>query len=177
MSRRFLFSLPLFFVIFACGNNKTTGVVQSNQPNSVEREDPLVKSNAKIIQLENEEIELFIKRYGWDMEKTESGLYYQITKKNNGITPGIGSEVSLKYLMLLLSGDRIYSSQEDGLMTFIVEKSEAMPGLHEAVKLLKKGETARFVIPSHLAYGASGDMKQIGRYTPVAVIVELVEVK
>ncbi|MDL2312953.1 FKBP-type peptidyl-prolyl cis-trans isomerase [Bacteroidales bacterium OttesenSCG-928-B11] len=179
IDHRLLFFLvfPLILPQYGCKDKTPTGIVQISQHETDETHDPLIQTNAKIVQLEDEEIALFIRRYGWDMEKTKSGLRYQITKTTDGKRPVQGNEVSLKYTMLLLSGETVYSSKEDGLMMFAVEKSDAIAGLHEAVQLMRKGETARLVIPSHLAYGASGDAVRIGRYSPVALIVELIEVK
>ncbi|MDR2979992.1 MAG: FKBP-type peptidyl-prolyl cis-trans isomerase [Bacteroidales bacterium] len=173
----FFLILSLLCTVFACRDHKPIDVVQTQQSQSVTEEDPLIKTNAKIVQLEDEEITLFIQRYGWEMQKTESGLRYQITHATGGKIPKPGDEVVLKYVMKLLSGETVYTSTEDGLMTFKVEKSEAIPGLHEAVQLMRMGETARLVLPSHLAYGASGDGRMIGRYTPLAIIMEITEVK
>lgn len=178
--RRFAIPLLLFSLLFlgmACKDKTPTGLATPQSQNNREVVDPLVDANAKIVQLEDEEIGFFIQRYGWKMEKTASGLRYQITKKTDGKMPKQADEVTLKYTMMLLTGETVYSSGEDGLMKFAVEKTEAIPGLHEAVQLLRKGETARLIIPSHLAYGASGDAVRIGRYAPLALIVELIEVK
>jgi len=123
--------------------------------------------NQKIVELENEDIELFLKRYEWKMTKTDTGLRYEITKKGTGKNIDAGETVTLKFRTLLLSGDEIYNSENEGNKRFIVDKSEEIAGLHEAVKLMNKGTEARLIIPSHLAYGATGDRDKIKPYQTI----------
>jgi len=123
--------------------------------------------NQKIVELENEEIELFLKRYPWKMKQTNTGLRYEITKKGVGKNVEKGETVTLTYRTYLLTGEEIYNNNEYGLKQFVVEKSEEISGLHEAVQWMNKGTEARLIIPSHLAYGASGDGKKIKPYQTI----------
>jgi peptidylprolyl isomerase len=75
--------------------------------------------------------------------------------------------------MLLLSGEEIYNSDNNGVKQFVVEKSEEIAGLHEAVQLMNRGAEARLIIPSHLAYGASGDGYKIKPYQTIIMKITL----
>jgi FKBP-type peptidyl-prolyl cis-trans isomerase len=61
----------------------------------------------------------------------------------------------------MLDGELYFDSRVDGPKQFIVEESPAERGLHEAVQLLAKGDSARIILPPHLAYGLAGDGEKI----------------
>ena len=107
------------------------------------------------------------------MTKTETGLRYEILKEGNGQKIELGETVTLEYNTLLLSGEEIYNSKDDGEKQFVVEKTEEIAGLHEAVQLMKKGGEARLIIPSHLAYGAAGDGNKIKQYQTIIMRVRI----
>src|SRR5210317_1881327 len=91
------------------------------------------------------------------MSKTDSGLYYSITKEGTGATPPKGSQVSVHYKGTLVDGTVFDSSyQRNQPIDFSVGVGQVIPGWDEGIMLLNKGAGARFVIPSHLAYGAQG---------------------
>jgi len=45
------------------------------------------------------------------------------------------------------------------------------------VKKMRVGEKARLVIPSYLAYGVAGDGNLIKGYSPIAMYIELTDIK
>ena len=85
--------------------------------------------------------------------------------------------VTVKYTTVLLTGDTVYSSDRDGLKRFKVDKSDEIAGLNEAVKMMRKGERARLVIPSFLAYGVAGDGDRIRGKVTLAMYVELIDIQ
>ena len=129
--------------------------------------------NQRIVQLENENIELFLKRYNWKMKQTDTGLRYEITSKGVGKNIEIGETVRLEYSTFLLSGEKLYDSKIDGIKQFRVEKSEEIAGLHEAVQLMNVGSEARLIIPTHLAYSASGDGNRIKPYQTIIIKIKI----
>ena len=91
------------------------------------------------------------------MEKTASGLHYIITKEGEGEHPPKGANVSVHYRGTLVDGTVFDSSyQRDQPLEFSVGVGQVIPGWDEGILLLNKGAAARFVIPSHLGYGAQG---------------------
>ena len=171
--RAFCFLLSAFSFLLACNTPAPTGVIH-NSATKKEEPDPFILGNKKIVELENEDIDLFLKRYEWKMTKTATGLRYMILKKENGQHIQPGETVTLEYNTLLLSGDEIYNSKDDGEKQFVVEKSEEIAGLHEAVQLMSKGSEARLIIPSHLAYGAAGDGNKIKPYQTIIMKIRVV---
>ena len=91
------------------------------------------------------------------MKKTASGLYYILTKEGEGEHPPKGANVSVHYRGTLVDGTVFDSSyQRDQPLEFSVGVGQVIPGWDEGILLLNKGAAARFVIPSHLGYGAQG---------------------
>ena len=82
----------------------------------------------------------------------------------------------LDYRLELLDGTHLYSSTTDGLKRFIVDQSEAELGLHEAVKLLHPGDSARLVLPPHLAFGLMGDGNRIPKRATLVYHLKIVSV-
>jgi len=110
------------------------------------------------------------------MSKTDSGLYYSITKEGTGATPPKGSQVSVHYKGTLVDGTVFdYSYQRNQPIDFSVGVGQVIPGWDEGIMLLNKGAGARFVIPSHLAYGAQGAGGVIPPNATLIFEVELVD--
>ncbi len=166
--------IALIIFLFSACNEKPTGQVVGNEKEEVEdKNEPFVKGNQKILQWESEEMALFVKRYGWTMTKTGTGLYVEILQPGQGENFKEGDRVTLAYKTFLLDGEMIYSSDQDGLKEFTVGRSEEITGLHEALLMLKPGAEARLVIPSHLAYGVAGDGNRINGRKPIAMTIEI----
>lgn len=160
----------------ACKSKSANGlVVSSDKKTTKTRIDPYVEGNKKIIHWENEEIGLFIKRYHWNMQRTGTGMYIEILDPGQGSLIKVGDKVKLKYKTFLLSGEEVYNSDDDGIKTFTVAKSEEIDGLHEAVQMLRPGAKARLVIPSYLAYGVAGDGNRINGRLALAMIIEVIQ--
>lgn len=161
--------------LVGCQHRETGKVLTTSQTPKEDTEKPYIEGNKEIMRLEQEEMELFIKRYGWTMQRSGTGLYYQILVPGHGKPFQEGDNVTLKYRTFLLSGERIYDSESDGLKTFKVARSEELVALHEIATQLRPGAKARLVIPSHLAYGVSGDGNKVNGRMPIAMTVEVIE--
>lgn len=168
--------LILFFgVIYSCGNNNNKNVVGNN---SIDIKKPLEKANQHLTKIEETEINDYIKRYSWNMNITNSGLRYMIYKKSNtNITPKTGSIVKINYNISLINGVNCYSSDSTGPKIFEIGKGQAETGLEEGVMLLNKGDKAKFIIPSYLAFGLPGDLNKIPKRATLIYDVELLDVK
>ena len=111
-------------------------------------------------------------------EKTESGLRYQILQKGSGSKAEKGATVSVHYKGQLADGtvfDSSYKRKEP--IEFALGTGQVISGWDEGVALLNVGDKARFVIPSHLGYGAQGAGGVIPPNASLIFDVELVAVK
>jgi FKBP-type peptidyl-prolyl cis-trans isomerase FkpA len=149
-----LFTLSL---LISCGQGKRGN---EKQDPAAYRES-LLKANQEAVRVENEQIDDYIIRHNLKMEKTETGIRMMIIKQGIGAKAETGKTVKLSYTVTLLTGDTIYSAYEDGPLIFEVGKGQVITGLEEAILLLRVGDRAKFIIPSHLAFGLIGDQKKI----------------
>ncbi len=90
--------------------------------------------------------------------KTESGLYYKISKQGVGATAKKGQTVSVNYTGMFMDGKKFDSNVDTAfhhVQPFELEvgKGQVIKGWDEGLMLLPKGTKATFYIPSRLAYG------------------------
>lgn len=91
------------------------------------------------------------------MEQTESGLYYKINREGSGDYPSKGKNVSVHYRGMLLDGTVFDSSyQRNQPIVFPLGMGQVIKGWDEGIALLKRGSSAKLVVPSELAYGPKG---------------------
>lgn len=117
----------------------------------------LLEVNRKKVVSESELIDAYIQHRGWDMEETSTGMRYQIYYKDNGPSPTATMVATITYDAYLLDGTRVETTSISGPISFRIEHDDVISGLHEAVLLLSVGDSGRFIIPSHLAHGLTGD--------------------
>jgi FKBP-type peptidyl-prolyl cis-trans isomerase len=111
-------------------------------------------------------------------EETESGLRYKIIQKGDGAQPEKGQTVAVHYKGMFADGGVFDDSYKRGNpIEFPVGQGNVIPGWDEGILLLKVGDKARFVIPSHLAYGEAGAGGVIPPNATLVFDVELMEVK
>ena len=111
-------------------------------------------------------------------EETESGLRYQIIQKGEGAKAAAGNTVSVHYKGMFADGGVFDSSYKRGNpIEFPVGMGNVIAGWDEGIQLLQVGDKARFVIPSHLGYGAQGAGGVIPPNATLVFDVELMDVK
>ncbi len=111
-------------------------------------------------------------------QKTDSGLRYQILQKGNGKQATKGAGVSVHYKGQLADGTVFDSSyQRKQPIDFTIGIGQVIAGWDEGIQLLKVGDKARFVIPSHLGYGKQGAGGVIPPNAVLIFDVELMDVK
>ena len=92
-----------------------------------------------------------------DFEVTPSGLRYKILNKGNGDSPTKGDKVKVHYKGMLIDETVFDSSyKRNQPIEFNVGIGQVITGWDEGIMLLKKGEKAKFIIPSNLGYGEAG---------------------
>ncbi|MEI6887730.1 MAG: FKBP-type peptidyl-prolyl cis-trans isomerase [Bacteroidales bacterium] len=124
-------------------------------------DEKLISYNRQAVQSESNEIEDYIVRHRWKMLKTSTGLRYNIYKAGNGKKIIKGAEVRLRYKLFLMNGGELYNSETDGIRIIYPGASEGETGLQEALLLMRQGDCAKLIVPSHLAFGLLGDLKRI----------------
>lgn len=111
-------------------------------------------------------------------DETQSGLRYQIIQKGDGAKAEHGKTVAVHYKGMFADGGEFDNSYKRGNpIEFPVGMGNVIPGWDEGIQLLQVGDKARFVIPSHLAYGSRGAGGVIPPNATLVFDVELMNVK
>ncbi len=125
---------------------------------------------------EPEEIAKFIKDSSIYAKPTKSGLYCIPIKYGAGAIPKDGDSVKVDYVGKFLNGTIFDASTKRGPISFRLGAGRVIPGWEEAIKMLKVGGKAKFLIPSSLAYEDKGFRGAIEPYTPLYFEITLLDI-
>ena len=105
-----------------------------------------------------------------------SGLYYLEVEEGFGLQPATSDTAYIKYTGKFLNGT-VFDSNVQLPDSLIVPVNEGwlISGFDEGITLMKEGGKAIFLVPSKLAYGATG-YYTIQGYTPLLFDVELAKI-
>jgi len=146
--------------------------------NAVEAFRSFEGSREKRMAEEKEQAEAELQKIAAGFDKTESGLRFKMIQKGSGKQATKGSNVSVHYEGSLTTGQVFDSSyQRKEPISFQLGVGQVIPGWDEGISLLKVGDKARFVIPSHLAYGSAGAGGVIPPDATLIFDVELMDAK
>lgn len=110
------------------------------------------------------------------VQKTASGLLYEVLTEGDGAKPGPTDTVVTHYHGTLTSGEVFDSSVQRGTpATFRVDG--VIRGWTEALQMMNVGSKWRLVVPPELAYGERGAGQMIGPNTTLVFEVELLEIQ
>ncbi|WP_047245855.1 gliding motility-associated peptidyl-prolyl isomerase GldI [Maribacter thermophilus] len=139
-----------------------------------------VERSRKLLEAEEKKIHEIIKNDSLKhYTHSASGSWYHYLKVNDSsnYTPKTDDLVILKYNLLTLDNDTIYSESEIGTVSYKVDKQELFLGLRDAIKLLKENEKATFLFPSSIAYGYHGDNNKIGTNVPLKSTITILKIE
>jgi FKBP-type peptidyl-prolyl cis-trans isomerase FkpA len=170
-----LISVVTLLPFSSCNRNEKK--VQSPGKSISMMDDSLLNYNKAIASGEEEQIEDFVSRYKWKMTKTSTGLRYMIYLEGKGKKAIRGKTAVIRFELRLLNGELCYSSTTNGLKEFIIGHNTMESGLDEGILLLRVGDRAKFIVPSHLGFGLLGDQKKIPQQATLVYDVELVNLK
>lgn len=173
MKLNILFYLPFFLVLLHCNDNKT----KHHSINQRTIKEPLILANQKMVRHESKEINDYIKRRNYSMNKTGTGLRYMIYHSGNGPQAATGKFALVKYEVSLLNGNICYSSEKNGPEEFLIGQDDVESGLHEGILFLKVGDKAKMILPPHLAHGLIGDENKIPSNSTIIYDIELIKLR
>lgn len=175
-----LISSKVFFaLILACtmGCNGCSEKKEMSEADIARMQKELVKGNKKLHEKEIKAIDKYIEDRKWPMKTTSTGLRYWIYEPSNGV-PAQEEDIALiSYTISLLDGIVVYEATDDKPKHTRIGRDNVETGLHEALQLMKTGERAKFIFPSHLAFGFSGDSGKIPPNASVLYDIHLIAIQ
>ncbi len=167
-------ALFLFGLLFSSCEKK---VEQKQKLDYAKLEKEMLAVNSRFVSFEDANIDRFVKRYNFKMNKTATGLRWMILKHGQGEKLKPGQTINIEYKVYLLDGQLIYSSEKDGNKSIKLGHTDIESGLEEGILLLNVGDKARFILPSHLAFGLGGDGNKIPAKSSLLYEVKLIDLE
>jgi len=114
---------------------------------------------------------------GYNVDTTNLGVYYIMTKfaPDSLPLPQAGDTCSMIYTGFFLDGiifDASYYHYADSTWEFKYLETNLIAGFNDGIALLRKGAAAEIIVPSNLAYGATGT-NSIPPYTPLVFSLKM----
>lgn len=135
-------------------------------------QEKMIGANRLIAKSEENQIDAYVQRRGWQMERIGDGVRVMVTGGRGGRQIEIDDTVTLCYSVLTLGGDTIYSHREE---VVTVGRMKPTRGLDAALRTLHEDATATVIVPSEQAHGVLGDGDRIGSRTVLVYVVEVRE--
>lgn len=139
--------------------------------------EPLINANKLSVKRESDEIDQYVKFRGWNAITTGTGIRYMIYKHGDGELASTGKQAKISYTVSLLNGTLCYTSEKSGPRQFLIGEDHVESGLHEAITYMHVGDKAMIILPSHLAFGLSGDNNKIPPRASVLYDIELLSLR
>lgn len=162
---KFLNSVLILLLFVACTEEKKE---EHPEVNWTKEQSTSLGKNLAI--QEEIDIKLFLEMHkDWKMTKTGSGLQYYIYEHGEGDSVVPGNVVNIEYEVGLLDGTICYKTEENEYEEMMVDRSEIESGVQEGIKLMRIGDKAKLIIPSHIGHGLLGDRDKIPPLTPLLI--------
>lgn len=159
-----------------------------NKEDIAKREADYMAEMTKKQEAEEELIKQYVADNNIKVKPNENGMYVIVKKPGVGKKAEKGSTVSVYYAGRLLNGKLFDTNmesvaKEEGRQgghfqpfAFTLGQRSVITGWEEGIAGLRKGAKATLIIPSNLAYGATGAGNDIPPYSPLVFDVEVVSV-
>ena len=174
IKNKFPFLILLVFVLSSCKNHTTT----TNHMTDQEINEHLTNANKLRVQKESQQIDEFVNKHQFKVERTGTGLRIQkYISVKEVLNPVAHNLITVAYKVYLLDGTSCYNSDSTGLISFRLSEGQEARGMEEGLMMMSPGEKAYLVLPMHLAYGLSGDGNKIPPGAALYMDVELIKVE
>lgn len=147
--------LALSLLAAAC---RDVPVVQLDEPKGDTLKENMINANRYIAQGEEAQIDAYVERRGWTMQRLTCGARVMETSAGNGQMIDYEETVIINYSIEAINGTTVYSNLTD---TVTVGRLQPTRGLDAALRTLHHGSQAVVILPSEQAYGVVGDGDRI----------------
>lgn len=136
---------------------------------SVERED--------VELLELQRIDSYLTNNYPNVVADANGIYVLEKTKTEGLPLKVGNRVKIEFQGFFIDGKPLDKSPQ--IMEFIYgTPDQLIQGLNIVIASLKKGETAKIILPSRLAFGENGNSNgSVPPYTPILYNLKITDIQ
>lgn len=133
----------------------------------------------RLLLLESQLIDEYVKDNGITVEPTETGLYIIPVENGEGEKAKWGDKVSVHYILHNLKGDMVESSYDYGEpMSFVIGQGMMIPAIEDALTTMAPGAKVKLLSPSSQAFGeVEIDETLLPPYSPLLIELELVAIE
>lgn len=174
MPKTYLKITAILCLLFVACTTQQSGDKKVSNMGEVKQE--MANVNKLLLEKDNQRINAYIKRRGWEMIATETGLRYMISHHGDGLKAEKGKNIVLKYRIELLDGTLCYTSEEEGNKEFTIGKGGVEAGLEELVLKLHVNDRATAIMLPHLAHGLVGDENRIPARSVIVYYIEVIKI-
>ena len=173
--RRSFYSFFIILILFSCNNPQPRKPILRKSSSAMQ--ESVLYNKSLIANQENNFKELMKIDSLSSYFTSENGFWYKFNlKTKNNYFPKAKDEVVYSYEIFDLNNQLIYSENELGVQSYIVDKEEIVEGLREGLKLMKVGDNVTFLFPSHKVFGYLGDQNKIRVNQPLVYNVKLIKI-
>ncbi len=161
---QYIFGLLLLGLLSCTADNKTPSAPAAPNPAQQQKDQAIIAD--------------YIKKNHLQMKSTPSGLHYKLDHPGGEINLnayGSDARIVAHYHGTFLDGKVFDSSVEKG-KPFAFELGSVIPGWRESIRMMGVGGRGKFIVPSHLAYGAGGVPGRIEPHTILVFDIELLAI-
>jgi FKBP-type peptidyl-prolyl cis-trans isomerase len=122
----------------------------------------------------------FVQENNISAQPDRDNFYFIPVTDGHGESPKPGQLVTINYNASFISGKEFYSTfASNDLFEFVMgAPGQLLPGMERGISKMREGSKARFIVPSHLAFGETGSSTGlVGPFKTLIFDVELVSIK
>ncbi len=173
---RFFLSCLVISLFMVSGCQQPSTPITGSSLDTTDLKEDLEEAHKTLNEREKRIINQYVARHDLKLTNTPTGLRYRVYKQGSGANALPGNLVRFTYTVSLINGIEIEKSEPGIPSELLLEKAEAISGLHELLGKLNTGAKAKAIIPSFLAYGFSGEQGRIPKGATLVYDVEVLEI-
>lgn len=170
-------SLLLLLVVLSSHSCKEEAKTETKVPTEQQLKDRLIEFNKSKVRTEEVIIDSLVQNSYPNAETSTTGIRYIIYPVNEGKKADNEDVAVIDYRINLLNGEEIYSTKEQGPEKVRIGHEDIASGLHEGLLYMSLGDSALFIMPSHRAYGFTGEEGIIPQNAILIFHVELIDLE
>jgi FKBP-type peptidyl-prolyl cis-trans isomerase FkpA len=137
----------------------------------------LIQARKSEHEAEMKKIQEYVAENKWPMVQTSTGIHYWIYEQGSGVKAKTDDLVILDYTIHLLDGTLCYKTDSITPSTVRIGMDNVESGIHEVLLYMSEGDRARVILPSHMAFGFTGDSNKIPQNASLLYDLKILEVR